>query len=268
MVNALLISIGNELLSGQTVNTNATFLAEDLTKLGFSIKKIITLPDDNRIVSNELRKALNSKEYKLIIVTGGLGPTWDDSTSQFLANALNAPLNLNAKALDIVKERYSALFKEGLVETSEMTPAREKMAYLPEGTIPIYNPVGTAPGIYYNHLQTNVRIYCLPGVPKEMIEMYRRIQPDLTTFGSIEGRYYFETEFLTPFKDESLLAPYLQKVRERYDVWIKSLPQSYQEEKQIRLIISTNGDSEKDVKLAVLGALDFLKSLMQTSKKV
>ncbi|MHA1948179.1 MAG: molybdopterin-binding protein [Candidatus Hodarchaeales archaeon] len=145
MVNVLIISIGNELLSGLTVNTNAAFLAENLTKIGFSVKKIITIPDEIESVSNEIRGVLISKEYQLIIVTGGLGPTWDDSTSKFLAKALEVPINLNSEALDIVTNRYLELFREGLVDTSEITSAREKMAYLPEllleYIIMIYNQI-------------------------------------------------------------------------------------------------------------------------------
>jgi len=264
----LLISIGNELLSGQTVNTNATFLAKNLTELGFSVKEIVTLPDEIESVSNEIREALHSKKYRLIIVTGGLGPTWDDSTSKFLANALGVPINLNLDALDIVKSRYQELFEEGLVETSEITSAREKMAFLPENAIPINNPVGTAPGIYYIDLKANLRIYCFPGVPKEMIAMYNEIVPELISLGEREKIYYFETEYLTSFTDESLLAPYLQKVRDNYGVWIKSLPKSYQEKEKIRLIISSNGDNEDNVKMTVLGSLNLLKKLLSSSKAI
>ncbi len=265
MADVLLISIGNELLYGQTVNTNATFLAKNLTKIGFSVKKVVTLPDENESVSNEIREALTSKDYNLIIVTGGLGPTWDDSTAKFLANALEVPINLNLNALDIVKNRYLELFKEGLVETSEITSAREKMAYLPESAIPINNPVGTAPGIYYNDLKFSLRIYCFPGVPKEMIAMYNEILPELIALGERDNIYYFETEYLTPFTDESLLAPYLQKVREKFGVWIKSLPKTYQEKEQIRLVISSNGNSEDTAKLIVLNALNLLKEKLSTS---
>jgi molybdenum cofactor synthesis domain-containing protein len=266
MVNVILISIGNELLSGLTVNTNASFLAKNLTKLGFSVKKVVILPDENESVSNEIREILASKEYKLIFITGGLGPTWDDSTSQFLANALEVPINLNLDALNIVKRRYQALFEEGLVETAEITSAREKMAYLPENSIPINNPVGTAPGINYVDLKENMRFYCFPGVPKEMIAMYNEILPSLISLGERENIYYFETEYITPFKDESLLAPYLQKVREKYDVWIKSLPNTYQKADHIRLVISNNGDSEKKTKLIVLEALEYLKELLASFK--
>jgi molybdenum cofactor synthesis domain-containing protein len=244
MVNVLIISIGNELLSGLTVNTNAAFLAENLTKSGFSVKKIVTIPDEIESVSTEIRGVLISKEYQLIIVTGGLGPTWDDSTSKFLAKALEVPINLNSEALEIVKNRYLELFREGLVDTS------------------------AAPGIYYNDLQSNIRIYCFPGVPKEMIEMYRLIRPELIKLGNREDNHYFEIHYLTPFKDESLLAPYLQEVREKNDVWIKSLPHTYQEEEQIRIIISTNGDSEESVKMAVLGALDLLKESISSSREI
>ncbi|MHA1237457.1 MAG: competence/damage-inducible protein A [Candidatus Hodarchaeales archaeon] len=265
MVDVLLISIGNELLYGQTVNTNATFLAKNLTKLGFSVKKVVTLPDENESVSKEIREVLTSKDYSLIIVTGGLGPTWDDSTAKFLANALEVPISLNLNALEIVKNRYQKLFKEGLVETSEITSAREKMAYLPESATPINNPVGTAPGIYYIDLKFNIRIYCFPGVPKEMIAMYNEILPELIALGERDKMYYFETEYLTPFTDESLLAPYLQKVRDKFGVWIKSLPKTYQEKGQIRLVISSNGDSEETARSIVLNSLNLLKEILLVS---
>ena len=99
MGNALLISIGNELLSGQTVNTNASFLAKEMTQLGFSIVKVITIPDLKEIVASEIKNALNLGIYKVVLITGGLGPTWDDSTAEFLAEALGVSTSLNPQAL-------------------------------------------------------------------------------------------------------------------------------------------------------------------------
>ena len=151
------------------------------------------------------------------------------------------------------------------METSEITSAREKMAYLPENAIPINNPVGTAPGIFYHDLNFKLRIYCFPGVPKEMIAMYNEILPELIALGEHDNIYYFETEYLTPFTDESLLAPYLQKVRDKFGVWIKSLPKTYQEKEQIRLVISSNGDNEEAAKLIVLNSLNLLKEILSAS---
>ncbi|MHA2344280.1 MAG: hypothetical protein ACXADW_20665 [Candidatus Hodarchaeales archaeon] len=96
----------------------------------------------------------------------------------------------------------------------------------------------------------------------------KRDDRELIILGNHEDNHYFEIEYLTSFKDESLLAPYLQEVREKFDVWIKSLPNTYQEEEQIRVIISTNGDSEESVRLAVLGALDLLKESISSSREI
>ena len=112
MEKALILSIGNELLSGKTVNTNATYLAKKLTKLGFIILKIITVPDDLEIVSEEISQTLSDNEYRVILITGGLGPTWDDSTSEFLAKALKREMELNDRALSIVTQRYQELYDQ------------------------------------------------------------------------------------------------------------------------------------------------------------
>jgi molybdenum cofactor synthesis domain-containing protein len=261
MNQVLLISIGSELLSGQTVNTNASFLAKELTQLGFNVQKIIAIPDSENEVVLEVKKAISEKKFRLIIITGGLGPTWDDSTSKFLAGALDVPLTLNEKALSIVKRRYNELYSEGLVTTTEITSAREKMAYLPEGAKPIDNPVGTAPGIQFKTVDGYSLILCFPGVPNEMKAMFQESTSDLLSLLKQEETHYFETEVITPFTDESLLAPLLEEIRENFDVWIKSLPTTYQEEKNIRLIISSYGKSTETVKTVVLKAQEALLSL-------
>jgi molybdenum cofactor synthesis domain-containing protein len=265
MEKALLISIGNELLSGKTINTNATFLAKKLTKLGFLIHKILTIPDDQNIVSEEISQAISGDKFRLILITGGLGPTWDDSTSSFLAKALNTDLELNPEALSIVTRRYADLYKEKLVSTAEITPSREKMAFLPINAEPIDNPVGTAPGILYNHKSSNTWIVCFPGVPREMKEMYHLIEPKIISLINDENANYHEIEFYTPFTDESLIAPLLDKVRQKHDVWIKSLPETYQEEKKIHIVISKASDSV-NAKEEVLAAKSYLQNLINSSQ--
>ena len=262
MIKVLLISIGNELLSGLTVNTNVSFLGRELTQLGFSVTKIITIPDEKDAVVTELRKSLFSGEYELIIITGGLGPTWDDSTASFLAEALEVPLVLSTEGLEIVKIRYQTLFEEGLVNSPDITEARKKMAFLPKGTTTIFNPVGTAPGIFYEVDQQNTQLFCFPGVPGEMKAMFSSIIPQLEKIREKEGVFYFETQVTTSFTDESLLAPYLDQVKKNYSVWIKSLPKTYQTEENIRLIISSNGLSIETTKETVLKARDFLLSIL------
>jgi molybdenum cofactor synthesis domain-containing protein len=263
MDKVLLISIGNELVSGKTINTNATFLAKNLTKSGFLVNKILTIPDDQEIVSQEISQALSAAEYRLILITGGLGPTWDDSTADFLAKTLDTGLELNSEALSIVTRRYADLFEKKLVDTAEITPSRKKMAFLPVGTKPIDNPVGTAPGIFYDHKASDCWIFCFPGVPREMEKMYYLIEPKLITLIKETRANYYELEFTTPFTDESLLAPLLDKVRQKHDVWIKSMPETYQAEKNIHLVISKASDST-NTKEEVLAAKAYLQKIMNS----
>ena len=262
MTNALMISIGNELLNGKTLNSNATFLGRNLTNLGFRVLKIVTIPDDEIMVSSEISQAINSTQFRIIIITGGLGPTWDDSTSLFLAHALNIGTELNHEALNIVTKQYQTLYEKNLVDSPEITPARKKMAIFPIGAEPINNTVGTAPGIFFNHKESNTWIFCLPGVPREMEEMYQLIEPKLIELTARYDIGYYELEITTSFSDESLLAPFLNQVRQKFDVWIKSFPHTYQEEKNIRLIISKLSNSKTSAKQVVLNARNYLIELI------
>ncbi|MHA2174790.1 MAG: molybdopterin-binding protein [Candidatus Hodarchaeales archaeon] len=263
MIKVLLISIGNELVSGLTVNSNVSFLGRELTQRGFSVRKILTIPDEKGIVVTELKEGLFSGEYKVIIVTGGLGPTWDDSTSFFLAEALGVPLSLNNEGYEVVKKRYQELFEKGLVESSSITNARKKMAFLPKGTAAIQNPVGTAPGISYYAPSSDTQLFCFPGIPGEMKAMFSLIIPHLEKMREKEGKFYFETQVTTSFTDESLLAPFLDQVKENYNVWIKSLPKTYQSKENIHLIISSHGSSPETTEEIVLNARNFLLSILK-----
>ncbi|MFX0209482.1 MAG: molybdopterin-binding protein, partial [Candidatus Hodarchaeota archaeon] len=208
---------------------------------------------------------ISSGEYSLILITGGLGPTWDDSTSNFLAKALDVDTELNMDALSIVTRRYKDLFNRNLVDTAEITSARKKMAILPIGSQAIDNSVGTAPGIFYIHKSSNTWIFCLPGVPREMKEMYNMVESKISVLKKEKQIGYYETEFITTFTDESLLAPFLAQVRQKYDVWIKSLPEAYQEEKNIHLIISKSSSSEEVSKKEVLAAKAYLHKLINST---
>ncbi|MHA2306387.1 MAG: molybdopterin-binding protein [Candidatus Hodarchaeales archaeon] len=265
MINVLLLSIGNELLNGKTINTNASFLGQKLTNKGFNVIKIVTLPDDGKMVSSEISQAIKSSEFRLILITGGLGPTWDDSTSIFLADALGVDTELNSDALTIVQERYQDLFEKKLVQSSDLNSAREKMAILPIGAIPFNNPVGTAPGIFFNYKQNLTWIFCLPGVPREMEEMYELIEPKLVNLTTAHDMDYFEEMIVTNFSDESLIAPFLAKVRQKFDVWIKSFPETYQEKRKIKLIIAKSSDSRTNSKSMVLKAKDYFLELIESS---
>jgi len=128
----------------------------------------VTADDINEIATVH-REALRRKP-QFIITTGGLGPTFDDKTLEGITKALNRKLEINEKALKMVREKYEAYSREKGTETVEPTPPRIRMATLPEKTESILNPVGTTPRVRAD-LEETILI-ALPGVPSEMKEIF------------------------------------------------------------------------------------------------
>ncbi|MEM2912378.1 MAG: molybdopterin-binding protein, partial [Candidatus Bathyarchaeia archaeon] len=106
MSNAIeIVCVGNELLIGKTLNTNAQWLAKRITTMGLNVKRIITIGDDTDEISQALKECLKRKPA-FIITTGGLGPTFDDKTLEGIAKALNRKLETNQQALKMVEKKY------------------------------------------------------------------------------------------------------------------------------------------------------------------
>jgi molybdenum cofactor synthesis domain-containing protein len=157
---AEIISVGNELLIGHTLDTNSHWIAKRFTKFGWTLQRITVLRDSLPAIKDGVTGALRRKP-DLLITLGGLGPTHDDMTLKGVALALNKRLALNPEALAMVKARYTAL-----EASTGLTRFRRKMATLPEGAEPLPNPVGTAPGVTIKVGTTS--LISLPGVPSEM----------------------------------------------------------------------------------------------------
>ena len=209
-----ILSIGNELLIGRTVNTNLTWLGKILTHLGYNVRRGLILSDDIQDIEWGFRTALNSKAT-VIISTGGLGPTFDDKTVEGLARALNRKLVIDQRVLNKLKEKYRKI-------NLPIIPEREKMAKIPEDSIPLDNPVGMAPGIY---IKTNDKhIFVLPGVPNEMKAIFEtHVEKILKKIGP--RIYFFEKTFTATGVPESEIAPITKKLVKQYPtIYIKSHP--------------------------------------------
>jgi len=240
-----IISIGNELLTGRVVNTNSSWLASQLTSIGWHVKRIIVIGDDLGEISKSIRDSL-SRDVDCIITTGGLGPTYDDMTLRGVAKALRRPIQLNRSALEMVMKKYRAMGEP-------ITPARRKMAELPEDSLPLPNPVGTAPGVKLSVGKTT--IYSLPGVPKEMEAIFLNyIKPELA---ELSGRKFFECDLPLEGIKESSLAPILDEVRLKFpQIYFKSHPKCREEEPRIVVNMSTYAEDE-----------EYAKTLLETAKK-
>ena len=160
-MKASLISIGQELVTGQCVDTNAVWLAERLTPRGIRIIRHVTVGDDRSEIQSAIQGCLASCD--LVIVTGGLGPTADDLTRYALSDAVGKPLEEDADAL----EKLRLMFQRRQRPFHE---ANKVQALVPQGCRLIPNSRGTAPGIAFE--KGGKRLWALPGVPAEMKAMF------------------------------------------------------------------------------------------------
>ena len=157
MVKAEIISIGSELLLGQIVDTNASWIAQRLNDLGVDLYYKTTVGDNPERMNEVLSRAINRSD--VVITGGGLGPTQDDITREIIAEVLHVDLVRDPGLVKQIDERFQS---RGLI----MTANNSRQADIPKGSIPIKNPNGTAPAFFSEHRESVV--IALPGVPFEM----------------------------------------------------------------------------------------------------
>jgi nicotinamide-nucleotide amidase len=160
-MNAEILSIGTELLLGRNLDTNSQWLSARLSELGVPVACHTTIGDDRAVNVEAFRAA--AARSALVLVTGGLGPTLDDLTREVLAEVAGVSLVLDQQSLEHIEAMFA--------RRSRPMPARNRVqAMIPQGSIVIPNPNGTAPGIW---MEVGGSVFvCLPGVPKEMYPMF------------------------------------------------------------------------------------------------
>jgi nicotinamide-nucleotide amidase len=156
-MKAEIIAVGTELLLGQIVDTNSAHIARQLTTIGLDLNFKSTVGDNLERIKSTLRNAMSRADF--IITTGGIGPTLDDLTREAVAEVLGRPLVFHQELFDQISDFFNRLGRT-------TSPNNRKQAYIPEGAIPIENPVGTAPGFIAE--QNGKAIIIVPGVPHEM----------------------------------------------------------------------------------------------------
>lgn len=186
-----ILSIGTEITRGELVNTNAAWLAASLTDLGFEVIEQATVADDEKQIIATLERL--AKIARVIVSTGGLGPTTDDLTTAAVAKALGVALERDEASIDHIRRRFERAGRT-------MSPSNEKQADFPKGASVLANPIGTAPG-FEAAFPTGARAFFMPGVPREMKKMFeeqvtpriRELSPNdshqirLRTFGMPES---------------------------------------------------------------------------------
>jgi len=177
-MNATTLSIGNELVLGQTVDTNSAWLSQRLASLGIDCIAHITVGDDQSAIAQAIDDA--ARRCDLLLITGGLGPTKDDLTRQALAQILGQPLEMNQLWLTRMQQIFQRLNRP-------MVESNRAQALIPRGAEMIENFAGTAAGIAAQFPSHPCKIFAMPGVPVEMRAMFDRSIAPLLSGGSEAG---------------------------------------------------------------------------------
>jgi len=245
---AEIVSIGDELLIGQVINTNSAWIAEELNKSGVQVKQVTTISDSKDHILDSLKDA--SKRAGIIIITGGLGPTKDDITKQTLCEYFNTSLKFN----ESVAQNIERLFGHRGLTWNELN---KQQAYVPENCTVLQNDHGTAPGMYFE--QGKVLYFSLPGVPFEMRplitdqvipEILKRLSP---------GAIVHKTVYTQGIPESELAS--------RIESWENELPEYIKlaylpKPGMVRLRLSATGNSKEDLTAAITNEVDKLTTLM------
>jgi len=239
-----IFAIGNELLVGQVLDTNTHWLIRMVTGAGARVTRAAIIRDDYDHIGDEIRAALG-RGPRLILTTGGLGPTEDDLTLRAIARALDLPLEIHPEALEMIRQRYAHLASIRPNYSAELNDARRKMALLPRGATPIANPRGTAPGMALDapsrHADGVTTIVALPGVPSEMEAIFTTSLPPILAQAIGTGCYVEHTIVLDK-GDESRIAALLQNIQERHPaVYVKSRGQWLDDGIRLTVVLSIGG---------------------------
>ena len=262
MTMAEIVAVGNELLSGDVLDTNTNWLCKEVTTLGGQMRRTVMVGDELEAIAHELQAALG-RGTDVIFTTGGLGATDDDMTLAAVAQSINAALEENTQALAFVRSRYEELAEKGYVNRAELTQERRKMAILPRGALPLTNPVGSAPGVLLRTGKTT--IICLPGVPQELKGIFTTsLQPVLQ--GLFGESVFVERMILVECGDEAVLAPIIKTVAESHpSIYVKSWAEGFGPDVKLKITLSLAGRDRDEVDSTLGQVLHDLEQALATA---
>jgi len=240
-LNATIIIIGNEILSGRTQDVNVVNIANWLNGLGVKLEEVRVIPDVEKIIINTINEV--RKKFKYIFTTGGIGPTHDDITSRSIAKAFKVKYCYHPEAYKILESYY----KKG-----KFNIGRKKMAKTPMNASLIYNPSSAAPGFFIQN------VYCLPGVPSILKLMLRGLNNKIT------GGNKILSKTLSLRTVESEIAIPLEKVQNKFrSLDIGSYPFFKQGKIGVSLVIRSN-----KLKLIEKCLIDIIKFVKKKKIKI
>ena len=223
-VNAAILIIGNEILSGRTQDTNTSTLATWLNSIGVKVTEVRVIPDEEKIIVDTLNLLRKINNY--VFTTGGIGPTHDDITAQSVSKAFGRKYEIHKEAFEILESYY---------QPGEFNEGRQKMVWMPEGAQLILNPTSGAPGFNVEN------VFCLPGVPSILKSMLGGLK------NKIVGGEPILSHTISLRTVESEIANSLTKVQnENKDVEIGSYPFFHAGKLGVSIVVRSENQSKID----------------------
>ena len=234
-LNAAIIIIGNEILSGRTQDVNVVNISTWLNNLGIKLEEVRVIPDIESTIVNTVNKV--RKKFNYIFTTGGIGPTHDDITSKSISKAFKVKYCYHPEAYKILKNYY---------EKGKFNVGRRKMAKTPKNASLIYNPSSAAPGFYVKN------VYCLPGVPSILKSMLGGLN------NKIIGGNKILSKTLSLRTVESEISIPLEKVQNKYkNLEIGSYP--FFQQGKIGVSLVMRSDNLKLIEKCLCDIMKFIK---------
>ncbi len=203
-MDAALLTIGDELLAGDTENTNATWLAGQLADRGVTVKRILVVPDDRATIARHVREY--SDGFDAVIVTGGIGGTPDDVTLEAVADAFDRGMVVDDLALEDIEETLA----QADASVPELDIDMEAEASIPDGARPLINSEGLAPGAVLEN------VYVMPGIPRELKTMFEDVAEEFD--GDAVSRFLYTVE------PEANIVGALEEVAAEFDATVGCYP--------------------------------------------
>ncbi len=243
-MTAYILSIGDELLIGQVINTNAAWLGERLNEVGFKVVEVVAIADDHELIIKKLQEA--SEIADLVLMTGGLGPTKDDITKVAIADYYKVGMTFSQETWDRIQKIFSRLGRP-------TTPAHKQQCYMPANAELLYNKKGSAPGMWFE--QNGTIMVSMPGVPYEMkYIMENGVLPRL--IGGYSSRTFLYRTIRTAGTGESHLAQLLEQFEDNLpeNMKLAFLPNVG----EVRLRLTIEGDDQAETEQLLSQKVDEL----------
>ena len=251
-----ILCIGNELLLGTVLNTNAQWISKRIADAGGVVTRITVVRDNINEISSVVNETL-VRDPDWLIISGGLGPTYDDRTLEGVAMALGTDLVLDEDAIEMLKRSFARY-----LSSPKLNEVRLKMARIPKGSIPIQNPVGNAPSVlidtskFDNNINStgsgkHTKIICLPGVPNELEAIFLdNILPQMKMM--IGDFHIIETNHEIIGISEAMIAPTLMRLVQSFSddsIYLKTHPRGFTEDRKpmLRIQIIAKGKDKSIV---------------------